>query len=375
VSGLYFNEIEPFAAQWLGNLWPEATVDKRDIRDVQPRDVAGFQRVHWFAGISGWEQALQLAGWPSDLPVWTASCPCQPLSCAGKRAGEKDERHLWPELYRLISERRPGIIFGEQVESSDGLEWLDGISLDLEELDYAVGPLDLPAASVGAPQRRQRFFWVGVASGYDLGRLSRSAFGTKEESERSRQVNGDGCVVSRPAGDVSERVANAESGGFAVQRPARFTGNVRHTDEREPFGGLVDAAVLRRTRSNRASKQESGLGSRRNADRLEFTDSDRPRGERAADGRAAEAPWASEVVYCRDDKYRRVAVEPGSFPLAYGIPRDLGRRIPELRSVARSARANRVGRLKGYGNAIVPAVAAVFIRAFIEAIQEPTHAK
>lgn len=157
---IYFNEFDSFAAQWLRNLWPDATVDERDIRDVQATGLSGFRRSHFFGGIGGWEYALELAGWPADREVWTGSCPCQPLSCAGRRGGEKDERHLWPEFYRLISECRPATVFGEQVSSPDGLEWLDGISLDLEELGYAVAASDLPAAGVGAPHVRQRFFWV-----------------------------------------------------------------------------------------------------------------------------------------------------------------------------------------------------------------------
>jgi len=77
---------------------------------------------------------------------------------------------------------------------------------------------------------------------------------------------------------------------------------------------------------------------------------------------AAPSTWGDfDLIYCRDEKYRRV--ERGSFPLAHGVPRDMGRRKPELRSMAKRARSNRVGRLKGYGNAIVPAVAAEFIRA------------
>src|SRR5690606_22048062 len=115
--------------------------------------------------IGGWSEALRLAEWSSARPCWTGSCPCQPISGAGKRAGENDERHLWPEFYRLVSECRPGCIFGEQVASTDGLEWLDGISLDLEELGYAIGPSDLPAASVNSPMPRQRI-WFAASLGW-----------------------------------------------------------------------------------------------------------------------------------------------------------------------------------------------------------------
>ena len=74
------------------------------------------------------------------------------------------------------------------------------------------------------------------------------------------------------------------------------------------------------------------------------------------------------IVPCIDGKIRRV--EPGSFPLAYGIPRSLGRCEPGLRDVAKRARANRKGRIRGYGNAINPILAAEFIKVFMEYMEE-----
>ena len=70
---VYFNELEPFPAQWLRNLWPRAMVDEQDVNLVQPEDVSGFQRAHFFAGIGVWSHALRTAGWPDDRPVWTGS--------------------------------------------------------------------------------------------------------------------------------------------------------------------------------------------------------------------------------------------------------------------------------------------------------------
>ena len=160
---VYMNEWEPYPAQWLRNLYPDAQVDERSIADVRADDVRNATRAHFFAGIGGWEYALSLAGWPDDVPVWTGSCPCQPFSNAGKRLGTADGRHLWPELLRLIAECRPPIVFGEQVASRAGREWLSEVRDDLEALGYAVGAADLCAEAVGAPQGRQRVFW-GAAS-------------------------------------------------------------------------------------------------------------------------------------------------------------------------------------------------------------------
>jgi DNA (cytosine-5)-methyltransferase 1 len=164
----YYNELDPYAADWLENLiafgvLPPGEVDRRSIADVKPNDLKGYTQCHFFAGIGGWSRALQLAGWPQDRSVWTGSCPCQPFSNAGKRKGTADARHLWPEFNRLIAECRPATVFGEQVASKDGREWLAGVRTDLEALGYAVGAADLCAAGVGAPHIRQRLYWVADA--------------------------------------------------------------------------------------------------------------------------------------------------------------------------------------------------------------------
>jgi len=149
----YYNDFDPYCCEWLRNLidageLPPGDVDERSITDVQPEDLDGYVQSHFFAGIGGWPLALRLAGWPDGLPVWTGSCPCQPLSSAGKRRGHEDERHLWPIWFRLIRECKPPVLFGEQVASKDGLEWLDGVLADLESAGYACAAADLCAAGV-----------------------------------------------------------------------------------------------------------------------------------------------------------------------------------------------------------------------------------
>lgn len=166
----YYNEIDPFCAQWLRNLIAaghiaDGDVDERSIEDVRPDDVRGYTQCHYFAGIGVWSYALRLAGWPDDRPVWTGSCPCQPFSSAGARNGFADERHLWPAWFHLIRQCRPRIVFGEQVASLDGLGWLDLVQADLEGSKYTSAAIDLCAAGVGAPHIRQRIWFVAYPEG------------------------------------------------------------------------------------------------------------------------------------------------------------------------------------------------------------------
>ena len=164
----YYNEFDPFAAAWLRALMargfiPEGEIDERSIVDVRPDDLREFRQCHFFAGIAGWSLALKLGGWPEDREVWTGSCPCQPLSVAGQRKGHADKRHLWPAFYNLIAKRRPTTVFGEQVASADGREWLSAVRHDLEGIGYACGAVHIEASAVGARHKRGRLFFVADA--------------------------------------------------------------------------------------------------------------------------------------------------------------------------------------------------------------------
>lgn len=165
----YYNEIDPFAAQWLRNLIAgghiaPGEVDERSIEDVTPDDLRGFTQCHFFSGIGVWSHSLRLAGWPDDKPVWTGSCPCQPFSAAGKGDGFADVRHLWPAFFHLISECRPEHLLGEQVASGNSNEWFDLVQADLEGMDYAFGLTPFPSSGIGAPHIRERAYWVAHAS-------------------------------------------------------------------------------------------------------------------------------------------------------------------------------------------------------------------
>lgn len=170
----YYNENDPKAAAWLtelikAGLIAPGVVDTRSIEDVRPNELASFAQCHLFAGIGGWSYALRLAGWPDTRDVWTGSCPCQPFSEAGKGGGFTDERHLWPSFFHLINERRPSIVFGEQVASSAGKSWLDLVSADMENADYAFAAANINAASAGYPHVRQRLYWLASIAN-DCGR-------------------------------------------------------------------------------------------------------------------------------------------------------------------------------------------------------------
>lgn len=331
----YYNEIDPYAAEWLRNLIKaghiaDGVVDERSIADVVASDLDGFTQCHFFAGIGVWSLALRRAGWPDDRPVWTGSCPCQPFSAAGKGTAFADERHLWPAFHHLIEQCRLAIVLGEQVASKDADPWLDLVSADLEALGFAVGAVAFPAAGVGAPHIRDRTYWVAHAggSGFD----QQCGVTGKQEGEGQRR---DQSHDSRLLG----RMGNADYAGL------EGLGGRHKTESRHgqgAAGSVAEAGELGRM----VDAQGAGLSHRREGT-VQSIASEIDRGLSArpspTNGYWRDADW----LYCRDGKWR--AVEPGTFPLVNGA-------------------SARVGRLRAYGNAIVAAQAQIFIEVAMESL-------
>lgn len=89
------------------------------------------------------------------VDIISGGFPCQPFSVAGQRRGKEDDRYLWPEMLRVISEIRPTWVIGENVAGIVSME-LDTVLSDLEAIGYACQALIIPACAVDAPHRRDR---------------------------------------------------------------------------------------------------------------------------------------------------------------------------------------------------------------------------
>jgi len=367
----YYNENDAYAAQWLRNLIgkgliAKGEVDERSILDVAPDDLRGYAQAHFFAGIGGWSLAARLAGWPDERPLWTGSAPCQPFSTAGKQKGQADERHLWPVFFELIRACRPAVLMGEQVAAAVGKDWLDGVCSDLEGIGYACGAAVVPACAVDAPHRRDRLWFVADSEsagcktwGSDGIRIEPQAVTGSAACERNA---GDVADAARERGDGRQDTAGAagwagvEAGGSPVadaDSPAEQRGwrELSATQGQEAgwsdngsrgAGSFWSNAIWLTGADGRPCAEAGGSP---------VADADEP----GSQGRAVlpergheRSAWSDGVEWAigADGKARRV--KPGIRLLAHGVPA-------------------RVGRLRAYGNAIVPQVAAEVIGAYLDA--------
>lgn len=236
MSGAYYNEWEPYCAQWLRNLIAAGhiapgDVDERSIADVQADDLRGYTQCHFFAGIGGWSLALRIAGWSDDRPVWTGSCPCQPFSIAGKGGAENDKRHLWPQLALLLRQSKPTVLFGEQSSSRLGIEWFDQVALDLEAQDYAVAAGILPARFIGARHMRNRLYFLADAMRPRLQERKEKARRMGEtNSEQTRLYTASNADSSRYSISTVSELCQADDGIPGRVGQLRAYGNSIHPE-------------------------------------------------------------------------------------------------------------------------------------------------
>ena len=387
----YYNEIDPYAAEWLRSLIrsghiADGIVDERSISDVRPDELQEFTQCHFFAGIGVWSYALRSAGWEDDRPVWTGSCPCQPFSGAGNRKGMADKRHLWPHWFHLIEQCRPSTVFGEQVASKDGLGWIDLVQADMEGADYAIGAFDLCSAGFGAPHIRQRLWFVADTDdtrrqGWISGRSD------TERQDQHGHVGRDSATDRMGNADDSGSQGSGETGvGQGVEQSGSQStrtgtdGRVDDTigDGRNARGigdhgrnvGEQSDPVVEDGRVGNAQHDGQSTSSKQGGDdqdasddakeqivSVQFEGASVTRDDRSCNGgeggsdtqaRAYETNgfWSdADWLLCRDGKWR--PVRPQSFPLVDGA-------------------TARVGRLRAYGNAITAQVAQGLIESYME---------
>jgi DNA (cytosine-5)-methyltransferase 1 len=240
-------EINPFGRKVLEYYWPNS-YHHDDIKTLN-YDTINNELTKRFG-----------AEWRNDDIILTGGFPCQPYSLAGKRKGKDDERHLFPEMLRIIREVKPSWIVGENVFGI--VSWNGGlvfheVQTDLEAEGYEVQPYVLPAVSVNAPHRRDRVWFVAYCNkpsaehtiqarrdlfaskngnGNAADTESRGKGRIRNESEEARSSEGNWklggvCGISSVADTCNERLqrskVNGSIGGSRTKSDKLTSGCVR----------------------------------------------------------------------------------------------------------------------------------------------------
>lgn len=264
-----FCEIDPFCRKVLAKHWPDVTVHT-DIRGLNGKDYKG------------------------RADVICGGFPCQPFSQAGKRRGTEDDRHLWPEMLRVISEVRPTWVIGENVIGFVKME-LDSVLSDLEREGYQTRAFIIPACGIDAPHKRDRVWIIAHANG---------------------EGESDGPVNEGPRPRQLELMADPNSGFSTVTQQAVQAGRATIISSSKDVADSESERVQRLWSSGEQKPHTYG------GQKLSLCGSERPR----------PAYWEAE---------------PGMGRVVDGIP-------------------DRVDRIKGLGNAVVPMVVEVIGNAIME---------
>ena len=372
-----FCEIEDYPQQILKQHYPGTPI----FEDVRKLD---------------YEQ-LRTTGLISDtqkIDILTCSYPCQPFSVAGKKRGEEDPRHLWPEVHRLIRDDRirPMYVLGENVGGHIRLG-LDSVSEDMERSGYRWRCFSIEASCIGANHRRQRVWWIAEDTHHDSNGNSKRPHRTRVNKHRDNESNDR---QERESGSVREVLANGgdtevretpdvdnsnnstskreirrkpkkaqgnekqERKENSTARQSRGTSEVRlsntgHEGSRETPDVADTKSIIGNGRANnkltkererqRKPRRKGSLGTKDVAD----TNGKRRRGQKTRGQNAEDVRQSSGRAFTRNWD-----VEPNVGRVANGVP-------------------NRVHRLKALGNAIVPQMAYYIGQALLKDFQHKNH--
>jgi len=247
----------------------------------------------------------------NSIDIITGGYPCQPFSVAGSQKGEQDPRHVWPEMFRLIQELRPAFVIGENVSGHIKLG-LDTVLENLESEGYNARTFSISAASIGANHKRERVWTLAYSNDKGIrARFGRSNYDYEKKGrgwsfDRGRSESDDEWSDSSTT--KTEALDVADSPGKGGREPGHFDKEKRNTESSA-------------TQSQSSSSDVADTNSKRR--RLWETGS-----EDAED--VGQSSRGQETLGWWD-------VEPDVGRVGHGIPQ-------------------RVDRLKGLGNAVVPQI-------------------
>tara|TARA_R110002051_G_scaffold323754_1_gene418398 strand:- start:659 stop:1759 length:1101 start_codon:yes stop_codon:yes gene_type:complete len=298
--------------------------------------------------------------------VVTGGFPCQPFSVAGKRKGTDDDRHLWPEMLRVIKASKPRFVIGENVRNitsiQDGMVF-EQVCTDLENEGYEVQSFIIPASAVEAPHQRYRVWIVAhsdsIRNQSNLRETSREGEGEKI-SNTQFSSRGDGRNTISSASRDEKQSTNVEHSKLNGCSSTKIRGSIKETVRQESQG---ENRTLDFEGTGSLSETATNVAKTKVSDRYAHeinSEHGKSKAQEILGNRSSLSGESSEQ-----------SLELGLGGMVDGLSKRLDRhegfdREPNISRVA-TGQKDRVNRLKGLGNAIVPQIAHQIGLAILEA--------
>jgi len=301
-------EIEEFPNKILNYYWPNAYHHK-DVKTLTYETINDELTRRW-----GKE-------WRDDKIILTGGFPCQPYSAAGQRKGKEDERHLWPEMLRLIQEIAPDWILGENVlglTNWNGGVVFEEVCVDLEDKGYQVQPYILPASSKNAPHKRDRVWFVAHSNNWG---------GSSDSIQTRRQK-------SNELYDTPQNASNSNSRGTQTRKHGAVLGE---SDSEKQTRGFINESIQGTTTNTNNTRTRESMRTNGEWERKQgVITEERERGNKRF-----------EQLGYNEHQWEKFPTQPPICGRDDGISTELdGITFPKWRRES----------IKGYGNAIVPQV-------------------
>jgi DNA (cytosine-5)-methyltransferase 1 len=323
-----FCDVEEFPRKVLQKHWPDVKQYK-DIKELT------YERLK--------------ADGINTIDIITGGYPCQPFSVAGRKKGEEDPRHLWPEYFRLVKECRPTWVIGENVGGHIKLG-LDTVLENLESEGYAVRTFSIPASAVGANHKRERVWIMAYSERNDNQRKVSGVNGEKkkiskeyrEDNSTTRKFSRTSSIRETDNGDVEDTRRSLWQGS-EFQRQNENETREGHADQHQRSGSPSEFDVantksissyggeVREHQKESGEERTIGIETGRVSSNGANTNSERLQGQRS-EYQLSESQGEEQIGW--DGWWE---FEPDVGRVAHGVP-------------------NRVDRLKGLGNSLVPYV-------------------
>ena len=311
--------------------------------------------------------------------IITGGFPCQSFSVAGKQKGTSDSRYLWPEMFRIIKIFKPRYVIGENVRGIVNIEngmVFETVCSNLEDEGYEVQPFLIPAASVGAPHRRERIWFIASLvntehDGLSSSKIEGSSAASSDNNEKGQNETSEfkGTGGSRDSKDVADseivrfRGRSGEERGAEerkFQQSEQKGSSFRSEAERRSSQSREDVAD---TDSQRSQRHRKEYELREDSKKIKTSGSSSSKG--TTDVADTEGSLGNDIQTIAGDGESETQEVSGDGSRVRGesawwnFEPCVGRVVNGVRG--------RVHRLKGLGNAIVPQIAEEIGRAILKA--------